>query len=181
MFLSPADSQRQILYQEYLERGHLRRKHHLPVEAGVTIPCLYEAKYRDNVKYLCKGYTWASCSYEIKTNTPQNSQIYSISDDKTQTIFTVTIKELADKNTYYWCIVEIDGGADVKEYFYLSETTGKINFLYQKKETTAITAFLDEKYLHNCLFVLLSFESWSFSLCSLSLRLKIQKQCEIFM
>uniref|UniRef100_A0A3Q3B862 Immunoglobulin subtype domain-containing protein n=1 Tax=Kryptolebias marmoratus TaxID=37003 RepID=A0A3Q3B862_KRYMA len=94
------------------------------VKAGapVTIPCLYEAKYRNNVKYLCKGYTWASCSYEIKTNTPQNSQKYSISDDKTQTIFTVTIQELADKNTFYWCFVELELGADVGEQFYLSET-----------------------------------------------------------
>ncbi|XP_017284279.1 uncharacterized protein LOC108243399 isoform X1 [Kryptolebias marmoratus] len=126
------------------------------VKAGapVTIPCLYEAKYRDNVKYLCKGYTWASCSYEIKTNTPQNSQIYSISDDKTQTIFTVTIKELADKNTYYWCIVEIDGGADVKEYFYLSETTG----VYVDNQT--VTGFIGENITINCHYTISGAMKW---------------------
>ncbi|XP_037829307.1 CMRF35-like molecule 8 [Kryptolebias marmoratus] len=119
------------------------------VKAGapVTIPCLYEAKYRNNVKYLCKGYTWASCSYEIKTNTPQNSQKYSISDDKTQTIFTVTIQELADKNTFYWCFVELELGADVGEQFYLSETAGPPSLYVDNQE---VTGFIEENITINC-------------------------------
>uniref|UniRef100_A0A3Q3B883 Immunoglobulin domain-containing protein n=1 Tax=Kryptolebias marmoratus TaxID=37003 RepID=A0A3Q3B883_KRYMA len=115
------------------------------------------AKYRDNVKYLCKGYTWASCSYEIKTNTPQNSQIYSISDDKTQTIFTVTIKELADKNTYYWCIVEIDGGGDVGERFYLSGTTGPPS-LYVDNQT--VIGFIGENITINCHYTISGAMKW---------------------
>uniref|UniRef100_A0A3Q2QQZ7 Immunoglobulin domain-containing protein n=1 Tax=Fundulus heteroclitus TaxID=8078 RepID=A0A3Q2QQZ7_FUNHE len=96
----------------------------IPAKAGasVSIPCLYESKYRNHVKYLCAGYYWDHCSYAMKTNS-QGSGKYSISDDKIQTIFSVTIKHLTVKNIYYWCAVEINGGSDVGQYFQLSVTT----------------------------------------------------------
>ncbi|XP_071061836.1 CMRF35-like molecule 5 [Pseudochaenichthys georgianus] len=94
------------------------------VRAGgsITIPCLYESKYRNYVKYLCKGSTWNFCSSVIKTN-QQNSRKFSISDDKKQRVFNVTINDLTEEDTaYYWCAVEINHGADFKEYFHLSVT-----------------------------------------------------------
>ncbi|KAG7216278.1 hypothetical protein INR49_021682 [Caranx melampygus] len=94
------------------------------VGRSITIPCLYASQYRSNVKYLCRGYYWNSCSYQVKTNGP-SSERFSIFDDKKQRIFTVTINNLMDRDTDYWCIVEINHGSDVGKYFHLSVTQGK--------------------------------------------------------
>uniref|UniRef100_A0A4W6DGK5 Immunoglobulin domain-containing protein n=1 Tax=Lates calcarifer TaxID=8187 RepID=A0A4W6DGK5_LATCA len=114
------------------------------VRAGdsITIPCLYDSKYRNHVKYLCKGYYWSSCSYTVKTNQPYSSGKFSISDDKTQRIFPVTVKDLMDKDTDYWCAVEINRGDDIRKYFHLSVTRGKspqstLNITISCKYTTA--------------------------------------------
>uniref|UniRef100_A0A3Q0SF64 Immunoglobulin V-set domain-containing protein n=1 Tax=Amphilophus citrinellus TaxID=61819 RepID=A0A3Q0SF64_AMPCI len=102
------------------------------VTAGksVSIPCLYESQYMNHVKYLCEGYNWNYCSYAVKTNKPDRSGKYSISDDKKQKIFTVTINQLTNKNTDYWCAVEINDRNDVQKYFQLSVTSGKCSYLY---------------------------------------------------
>ncbi|XP_039994995.1 uncharacterized protein LOC120796337 [Xiphias gladius] len=94
------------------------------VKAGesITIPCLYDSQYINHVKYLCRGYYFSSCSYVVKTN--HGLGRFSISDDKKQRIFTVTIKDLTDQDTDYWCSVEIIEGRDVKQYFHLSVTRG---------------------------------------------------------
>lgn len=99
----------------------------VPVKTGasISIPCRYDSRYISHVKYLCKGYYWSSCTYAVKTNKPSSGK-FSISDDKQQRIFTVTIKDLTDQDTDYWCIVEINGGPDVGRYFHLSVTRGKI-------------------------------------------------------
>lgn len=90
---------------------------------SIFIPCLYDSQYRNHVKYLCKGYYWTSCS-AVKTN-KANSGKFSISDDKNKGIFTVTIRQLTDEDTNYWCAVEINGGPDIRKYFHLSVTRGK--------------------------------------------------------
>lgn len=96
------------------------------VKAGdsISIPCLYDSAYRNHVKYLCRGFYWSTCSYEIKTNQP-NSTKFLISDNRNQRVFTVTIRDLTDQDSHYWCVVEINGGSDVGEYFHLSVTKGK--------------------------------------------------------
>uniref|UniRef100_A0A3Q0QZ58 Immunoglobulin domain-containing protein n=1 Tax=Amphilophus citrinellus TaxID=61819 RepID=A0A3Q0QZ58_AMPCI len=96
------------------------------VTAGksVSIPCLYDSRYMNYVKYLCEGYYWNYCNYVVKTNKPDRSGKYSISDDKNQKIFTVTINQLTNKNTDYWCVVEINGGSDHGESFQLSVSSG---------------------------------------------------------
>ncbi|XP_034008567.1 uncharacterized protein LOC117499961 [Trematomus bernacchii] len=97
------------------------------VRAGgsITIPCLYESKHTNNVKYLCKVSTWDFCSDKVKTNKPSSSGKFSISDDKTQRVFTVTINDLTGEDTdYYWCAVEIDYGPDLGTRFHLSVTGG---------------------------------------------------------
>uniref|UniRef100_A0A8C4GW22 Immunoglobulin domain-containing protein n=2 Tax=Dicentrarchus labrax TaxID=13489 RepID=A0A8C4GW22_DICLA len=107
------------------------------VKAGdsITIPCFYESKYINHVKFLCKGYTWTSCSYAVKTNQPSSGK-FLISDDKSQRIFTVTINDLTDQDTDYWCAVEIDGGPDVREYFHLSVTRGTPRLYVDHQEIT---------------------------------------------
>uniref|UniRef100_A0A3B4ZDZ8 Immunoglobulin V-set domain-containing protein n=1 Tax=Seriola lalandi dorsalis TaxID=1841481 RepID=A0A3B4ZDZ8_SERLL len=105
------------------------------VKAGdsITIPCRYGSEYMDHVKYLCKGSHWKFCSYAVKTNQPRSSGKFSISDDKKQRIFTVTIKDLTNTDTDYWCIVEINGGADDGHFM-------KINFV-------SLFFFLSSKHL----------------------------------
>uniref|UniRef100_A0A669B6U3 Immunoglobulin subtype domain-containing protein n=1 Tax=Oreochromis niloticus TaxID=8128 RepID=A0A669B6U3_ORENI len=95
------------------------------VKAGksISIPCLYESQYKNHVKYLCEGYYWMSCSYAVKTNKPDPSGKYLISDNKKLKIFTVTINQLAHKNTDYWCAVEINGEVDDGQYFQLLVST----------------------------------------------------------
>lgn len=98
----------------------------MSVKAGhsVSIPCFYGLEYKNHVKYLCKGFKWLSCTYEIKTN-QLNSAKYSISDDKNQGVFTVTIKDVTNEDTYFWCIVEINNGPDDGKQFQLLVTKSK--------------------------------------------------------
>ncbi|XP_029305106.1 uncharacterized protein LOC115019718 isoform X2 [Cottoperca gobio] len=109
------------------------------VKAGgsVSIPCLYESKYRDNVKCLCKGKKWPNCKYVVKTNQLDNSEEFSISDDKNQGIFTVTINHLTDDDSSYWCSVERDVLLDVKKRFELSVTNDVQSLYVDKQEMTA--------------------------------------------
>ncbi|XP_071336535.1 polymeric immunoglobulin receptor-like isoform X2 [Trachinotus anak] len=108
------------------------------VKAGgsITIPCLYGSRYMNHVKYLCKGYHWRSCSYAVKTNPQDSSGKFSISDNKNQRIFTVTIKDLTDEDTHYWCVVEINGGADTGVYFHLSVTRDMPSLYVDRQEIT---------------------------------------------
>ncbi|XP_068424082.1 polymeric immunoglobulin receptor-like [Clinocottus analis] len=118
------------------------------VKAGdsISIPCLYGSQYVNHVKYLCKGFYWSSCSIKVQTRPQGRSTKFSISDDKIQKVFTVTVNNLMDKDTgYYWCAVEKDG-SDVKEYFHLSVTRGLYTD-HQKK-----TGFKGDKITINCHF-----------------------------
>uniref|UniRef100_A0A668SZD5 Immunoglobulin V-set domain-containing protein n=1 Tax=Oreochromis aureus TaxID=47969 RepID=A0A668SZD5_OREAU len=95
---------------------------------SISIPCLYDSQYENYLKYLCKGYYYRECKYAVKTNQPDQSGKYSISDDKKQRIFTVTIKNLnAAQDSHYWCAVEIPGiWEDVRVYFHLGSLTALI-------------------------------------------------------
>uniref|UniRef100_A0A8P4G1N9 Immunoglobulin domain-containing protein n=1 Tax=Dicentrarchus labrax TaxID=13489 RepID=A0A8P4G1N9_DICLA len=97
---------------------------YMSVKAGgsISIPCLYEPEYTHHVKYLCKGSNRGSRSCKVKTDQPDSSGKFSISDDKQQRIFTVTINNLMMDDTDYWCAVEINlNNSDVK-LFQLSVT-----------------------------------------------------------
>ncbi|XP_026206477.1 uncharacterized protein LOC113155939 isoform X2 [Anabas testudineus] len=108
------------------------------VKAGgsISIPCLYDSKYTHHVKYLCRGHKWVTCSYTVKTDEAGSSQRFSISDDKDQRIFTVTINNLTDDDSHYWCIVEIKDGSDVGKYFRLSVTRGSPLLYVDHQEMT---------------------------------------------
>uniref|UniRef100_A0A8C4ELK5 Immunoglobulin domain-containing protein n=1 Tax=Dicentrarchus labrax TaxID=13489 RepID=A0A8C4ELK5_DICLA len=110
------------------------------VKAGgsISIPCLYEPEYTHHVKYLCKGYTWELCSYSVRTDQPDSSGKFSISDDKQQRIFTVTINNLMmkDSSFYYWCAVEINVREDERKFFELSVTTGWPQLFVDHQEIT---------------------------------------------
>ncbi|XP_008277750.1 CMRF35-like molecule 1 [Stegastes partitus] len=114
---------------------------------SVTIPCLYDRQYRNNVKALCVGYYWISCKFAVRTDQPDRSGRFSISDDKTLNIFTVTMKQSANERMVYWCVVEIDRGSDRGEYFYLSATTGTPSLYVDNQE---VTGFIGEAITISC-------------------------------
>ncbi|XP_028332726.1 uncharacterized protein LOC114481868 [Gouania willdenowi] len=96
----------------------------------ISIPCLYDPKFKTNVKYLCEGEEWPICTYVAKTN-EVNSERFRINDDVSQNVFTVRIrfyKNLLNRKGVYWCAVEIIKDPDVMDSFYLSLASGKNYF-----------------------------------------------------
>ncbi|XP_027132357.1 polymeric immunoglobulin receptor, partial [Larimichthys crocea] len=109
------------------------------VQAGrsISIPCLYDPRYTNHVKYLCKGGTWNLCKLVVTTD-QESSGKYSISDDKNRRIFTVTINDLTSGDTgLWWCVVEINGGSDEKAYFHLSVTKDMPSLSVEQQEIVA--------------------------------------------
>ncbi|XP_034008534.1 uncharacterized protein LOC117499945 isoform X2 [Trematomus bernacchii] len=108
------------------------------VKAGdpISIPCLYDLKFKDNGKYLCKGKWWLTCDCVVQTNNPDNSNQFSISDDQTQGIITVTIHNPKDDGESYWCAIE-KKNSDVRRRFKLSVTTGMPSLHVDEQEITA--------------------------------------------
>eukprot|EP00066_Takifugu_rubripes_P030751 XP_011620017.1 PREDICTED: polymeric immunoglobulin receptor-like [Takifugu rubripes] len=107
------------------------------VKAGdsVSIPCLYHPKYTSHVKYLCQGYYYEFCSYAVKTNW-QSSGRFLISDDREKKVFTVTIKDVREGDTDFWCIVEINRELDDRTYFQMSVTRDVSSLYVDHQEVT---------------------------------------------
>ncbi|XP_048866265.1 polymeric immunoglobulin receptor-like isoform X4 [Brienomyrus brachyistius] len=73
----------------------------------VTIPCYYDQNSKDKTKYLCRGYEWDSCSRIAQSDGEQSRGTVSVSDDRDQIVFNVTIRDLQEEDfDYYWCAVE---------------------------------------------------------------------------
>ncbi|XP_067258879.1 CMRF35-like molecule 7 isoform X2 [Chanodichthys erythropterus] len=75
----------------------------------VEIRCSYEPGYESNSKYLCKG----ECKYVpkkniiVKSGSPAKDERFSLTDDTTARVFTVTITDLRTEDEgQYWCAVE---------------------------------------------------------------------------
>uniref|UniRef100_A0A672M9G8 CMRF35-like molecule 8 n=1 Tax=Sinocyclocheilus grahami TaxID=75366 RepID=A0A672M9G8_SINGR len=72
------------------------------------IRCPYESGYESNPKYLCKG----ECKFGnkfivVKSGSPAKDQRFSLTDDTTTRVFTVTITDLRTEDAgQYWCAVE---------------------------------------------------------------------------
>ncbi|XP_075894541.1 CMRF35-like molecule 1 isoform X2 [Nelusetta ayraudi] len=130
----------------------------LSVKAGrsVSIPCLYQSTYTNYVKYLCKGFIWNSCTYEIRTD-QRNSARYSISDDKKQRIFTVTINDVTNQADAYWCIVERHNAVDDGVQFQLQVTSGTPGFTVTNQQ---IEGFYGERTSINCFYQHFGENNW---------------------
>nr|XP_023663135.1 polymeric immunoglobulin receptor-like isoform X1 [Paramormyrops kingsleyae] len=99
------------------------------VERGgsVTIPCFYDNKYRQYVKYWCKGSDLSSCTPIIRTDSPKMKDEVSITNDPAKQVFNVTMNNLtAVDSGYYWCGVETNRSSAVGTRVYLSVTEGWI-------------------------------------------------------
>ncbi|XP_067241023.1 polymeric immunoglobulin receptor-like [Chanodichthys erythropterus] len=116
---------------------------------GVTIPCGYDKKYKENEKYFCKG-QWLTCTDKIRTE-EKNKWVqkgrFSLYDDRRSAVFTVTIRDLKQRDSgIYYCATEITGSDPYTEVN-LKVVTGQqirrvrgysggniiINFKYEKK------------------------------------------------
>ncbi len=73
---------------------------------GVRIKCRYNEGYTDNAKYFCKG-EWLKCTVQIKNNAKNkrvDSERFSLYDNTTAAVFTVTIRDLSEQDSgTYWC------------------------------------------------------------------------------
>uniref|UniRef100_A0A8C7NDK4 Immunoglobulin domain-containing protein n=1 Tax=Oncorhynchus mykiss TaxID=8022 RepID=A0A8C7NDK4_ONCMY len=113
---------------------------HVSVKQGgsITIPCPYDQKYRNNVKYWCRGPHFLFCYNLICTKSKSTSDWLSISDNVTTCIFTLTMNNLKPGvSDYFWCAVE-NVGPDERSDLYLSVTTGIPGLYVDQQQVTGI-------------------------------------------
>ncbi|KAI5085476.1 CMRF35-like molecule 3, partial [Silurus meridionalis] len=77
---------------------------------SVQIKCHYESGFEKNNKYLCRGecpYRPAMKDIPVQSGSPAEDTRFSLYDDTTAKIFTITITDLRaeDANTY-WCGIQ---------------------------------------------------------------------------
>ncbi|XP_046693383.1 CMRF35-like molecule 3 [Silurus meridionalis] len=75
---------------------------------SVQIKCHYESGYEDYNKYLCRGDCWlGNKDVPVQSGPPAEDTRFSLYDDTTAKIFTITITDLRaeDANTY-WCGIQ---------------------------------------------------------------------------
>uniref|UniRef100_A0A674A247 Polymeric immunoglobulin receptor-like n=1 Tax=Salmo trutta TaxID=8032 RepID=A0A674A247_SALTR len=111
---------------------------HVSVKQGssITIPCLYDQRYSNNVKYWCRGSFWLGCSTVVRTDHPKTSGKTSISDDINQRVFTVTMTSLS--SDYYWCIMERKNEADDGVRLQISVSPGTPELYVDQQELTGV-------------------------------------------
>ncbi|CAB1318889.1 unnamed protein product, partial [Coregonus sp. 'balchen'] len=87
---------------------------------SIAIPCTYHQDYINHVKYWCKGHSWNTCSYVVRTDHPNSSGKTSISDAINLRTFTMAMKSLEQSDCdIYWCVVEKNGPDEWIELFKL--------------------------------------------------------------
>ncbi|KPP60375.1 polymeric immunoglobulin receptor-like [Scleropages formosus] len=118
---------------------------HTESGGSVTIPCHYHQRYKEHVKYWCKGYTWSSCSTMVRSDSPQSKGEVSITDDPDKLVFNVTMRNLQENcSGTFWCGVEINGVPAYGAILVLNVTAGSsvvpqettVNTIIEKEEET---------------------------------------------
>ncbi|XP_051771171.1 CMRF35-like molecule 5 [Ctenopharyngodon idella] len=74
----------------------------------VEIRCSYESRYESNSKYFCKGECMTgNKNIMVKSGSPAKDERFSLTDDTTNRVFTVTITDLRTEDEgLYWCAVK---------------------------------------------------------------------------
>ncbi len=74
----------------------------------LDIRCRYEAGYELYSKYFCKGEcTFGDKNIMIKSGSPAKDERFSLTDNTTARVFTVSITDLRTEDEgRYWCAVE---------------------------------------------------------------------------
>ncbi|XP_067298476.1 CMRF35-like molecule 1 [Pseudorasbora parva] len=111
----------------------------------VDIRCPYDSGYEANPKYFCRGNCLLPNKVIIKSGSPAKDERFSLTDDTTARVFTVTITDLRTEDEgRYWCAVErtynTDGAiADVYSKIYLQveqdKKTPEVSTLSPSPET----------------------------------------------
>ncbi|KAJ8279920.1 hypothetical protein COCON_G00069860, partial [Conger conger] len=106
---------------------------------SVTIPCLYDRKYENHVKYWCHGSVWNSCATVVRTDSPTVNGETSITDDPTHHVFTVSMRKLQKMDSgSYWCAVEIQLALDKGAYLHMSVTAGPPGLWVEQQEVAGV-------------------------------------------
>ncbi|XP_051771175.1 CMRF35-like molecule 5 [Ctenopharyngodon idella] len=81
----------------------------------VEIRCSYESGYESNSKYFCKGECFIGFkNIMVKSGSPAKDERFSLTDDTTNRVFTVTITDLRTEDEgQYWCAVKRTLNTDV--------------------------------------------------------------------
>ncbi|XP_048866409.1 CMRF35-like molecule 8 [Brienomyrus brachyistius] len=94
---------------------------------SVTIPCYYDQKYKDHVKYWCRGSNWMYCSTVARSDSPQMTGEVSVSDDPAHLVFNVTMRNLQETDSdTYWCAIWIPFAADPAVFLPLMIRSGNV-------------------------------------------------------
>ncbi|XP_058634643.1 uncharacterized protein LOC131542209 isoform X1 [Onychostoma macrolepis] len=74
----------------------------------LDIRCSYESGYESNSKYFCKGECiFGFRNIMVKSGSPAKDKRFSLTDDTTTRVFTVSITDLRSTDQgQYWCAVE---------------------------------------------------------------------------
>ncbi|XP_051983036.1 CMRF35-like molecule 5 [Xyrauchen texanus] len=106
-------------------------------EKTLDISCPYESGYERNVKYFCKGECFLDRNIIIESGSPAKDERFSLTDDTTARVFTVSITDLRTEDEgKYWCAVRRSLQTDVySEIMLLVKTDNMIT------EVSTITPF----------------------------------------
>uniref|UniRef100_A0A3B3R102 Ig-like domain-containing protein n=1 Tax=Paramormyrops kingsleyae TaxID=1676925 RepID=A0A3B3R102_9TELE len=138
----------------------VRTFRHLTTESGesLTIPCFYDQKYKDHVKYWCKGQLWSSCTIMARTDSPQSSRKVSITDYPAQLVFHVIMRNLktSSDTAIYWCAVEIGGLGEMDDSQDLvievkdAQSVRTVSWVSAERGgSVTIPCYYDQKYKHH--------------------------------
>ncbi|XP_050980696.1 CMRF35-like molecule 1 isoform X2 [Labeo rohita] len=74
----------------------------------LAIRCPYKSGYETNSKYLCKGEcNFGNKNIMVESGSPAKDMRFSLTDNKTSRVFTVTITDLRTEDEgQYWCVVK---------------------------------------------------------------------------
>uniref|UniRef100_W5N1F9 Immunoglobulin domain-containing protein n=1 Tax=Lepisosteus oculatus TaxID=7918 RepID=W5N1F9_LEPOC len=103
------------------------------VHGTMTVQCSYGTKNQlsNQVKYWCKGHNLLTCTILVRTDDSTTHDRISISDNKTEAMVSITMKDLQERDEGdYWCGVSLPGPDDAEQVHI------KVNGRKDSKSTT---------------------------------------------
>ncbi|XP_072557218.1 collagen alpha-3(VI) chain-like [Paramormyrops kingsleyae] len=95
---------------------------------SLTVHCHYNEMYMNHVKYWCRMKSESACAIIVNTEAPQSIGIVSITDDPTENVFYVTMRDLQTTDTdVYWCGVETSRKEIYMASINLTVTAGSVD------------------------------------------------------